>query len=77
MRPRAAIVEIVGGNMVFHGDYEVEFEIYKVEEGSIRSELLGHMAGITADDAKARWAEAQKLCESEEAKIIAVVPVLL
>ena len=63
--------------MVFHGDYEVEFEIYQTTEGTIRSELLGHMVGITPDEAKARWAEAQGLTPDEEQRIIAVVPLIL
>jgi hypothetical protein len=63
--------------MVFHADYEIEFEIYKTREGTIRSELLGHMIGITADEAKTRWAETQGLSEDEEQRIIAVVPLIL
>ncbi len=63
--------------MVFHSDYEIEFEIYQTTEGTIRSELLGHMVGITADDAKTRWAEAQGLSSDEEQTIIAVVPLIL
>jgi len=63
--------------MVFHGDYEIEFEIYKTREDTIQSELLGHMVGISADDAKTRWAEARRLSREEEALIIAVVPLNL
>jgi hypothetical protein len=63
--------------MVFHSNYEIEFEIYQTEEGTIRSELLGHMVGITADDAKTRWVEAQGLSFHEEKRIVAVVPLLL
>mgnify|MGYP001450839125 CR=1 FL=1 len=63
--------------MVFHADYEIEFEIYKTREGTIRSEFLGHMAGINPDDAKTRWVEAQHLTPDEEQRIIAVVPLVL
>ena len=44
--------------MVFHGDYEVDFEIYEKRDGDWRSQLLGHMTGISPEDAKARWMEA-------------------
>ena len=40
--------------MVFHGDYEVDFEIYEKRDGDWRSQLLGHMTGISPEDAKAR-----------------------
>ena len=33
--------------MVFHGDYEVDFEIYEKRDGDWRSQLLGHMTGIS------------------------------
>ena len=60
--------------MVFHGDYEVEFEIYESREGKVPGKLLGHMAGVNADDAKARWAEAHELSSDECHPICAVVP---
>jgi len=64
--------------MVFHADYEVEFEIYKTNNNTIRSELLGHMVGLTAEDAKARWLEAHGHDRADEDdSIIAVVPLLL
>ena len=44
--------------MVFHADYEVEFEIYEGREGEVRGELLGYMVGVDAFDAKTRWVEA-------------------
>ena len=61
--------------MVFHGDYEVEFEIYEKTEGDWRSKLLGHMVGINSDDAKTRWVEAHEIGTDRRAKIHAV-PVL-
>mgnify|MGYP003138765735 CR=1 FL=1 len=61
--------------MVFHGDYEVEFEIYEKREGDWRSELLGHMAGISAQDAKIRWVEANKVSDERYDKIFALFPV--
>jgi hypothetical protein len=43
--------------MVFHADYEIEFEIYEQKEGDWRSKLLGHMVGTDATEAKLRWVE--------------------
>jgi hypothetical protein len=43
--------------MVFHGDYEVEFEIYETAEDDERDKFLGYMVGISAGDAEARWLE--------------------
>jgi|TARA_Y100000034_G_scaffold108020_1_gene138081 hypothetical protein len=62
--------------MVFHGDYEIEFEIYKTKDNSIESELLGHMVGLTADDAKTRWVEAHGKCDTDNSQIVAVVPLI-
>ena len=63
--------------MVFHGDYEVEFEIYKTKEGTVLAELLGHMVGLTPDDARQRWLEAHNTVPCDDEKIVAVVPVSL
>tara|TARA_Y100000593_G_scaffold83601_1_gene157753 strand:+ start:3239 stop:3436 length:198 start_codon:yes stop_codon:yes gene_type:complete len=60
--------------MVFHGDYEVEFEIYEKREGDWRSELLGHMAGISAHDAKTRWVETHDVSPERYDRIIALFP---
>ena len=60
--------------MVFHGDYEVYFEIHQTSEDDWRSELLGYMAGISADDAKARWLEAYPQAAANPEQIIAVPP---
>jgi len=61
--------------MVFHGDYEVEFEIYEKREGDWRSELLGRMVGINSGDAKARWMEAHEI-SNERCDRIQAVPTL-
>ena len=61
--------------MVFHGDYEVEFEIYEKTEGDWRSKFLGHMVGINSDDAKTRWVEAHEIAIDRRKKIHAI-PVL-
>ena len=58
--------------MVFHGDYEVEFEIYEKRESDWRSELLGHMVGINPEDAKARWMEAHEISDERRPRIQAV-----
>jgi len=61
---------------VFHGDYEVEFEIYQrpLEEGKWRYKKLGHMAGVSAQEAKERWAERHDLTHDEEEAIVALYP---
>ena len=58
--------------MVFHGDYEVDFEIYEKSAGAWRSRLLGHMAGINPEDAKARWMEAHEISDERFERIQAV-----
>ena len=58
--------------MVFHGDYEVDFEIYEKRECDWRSQLLGHMAGINPEDAKARWTETHEISEDRNARIHAI-----
>ena len=60
--------------MVFHGDYEVEFEIYEKREGKNDGELLGHMVGIDAFDAKTRWMEAHRVCDEKYPEIYAICP---
>ena len=60
--------------MVFHGDYEVEFEIYEKREGDWRSELLGYMAGVSPQDAKIRWAEANNVTDDRYDQIFALFP---
>jgi len=62
--------------MVFHGDYEVEFEIYESREGEVRGELLGHMAGIDAFDAKTRWVETHQVDDIRYAQIYALFPTI-
>ena len=49
--------------MVFHGDYEVDFEIYERRVGDWRCQLLGHMTGINPEDAKERWMEAHEISD--------------
>jgi hypothetical protein len=58
--------------MVFHGDYEVEFEIYEKREDDWRSQLLGYMAGVSSADAKTRWVEAHEVAAERLDKIHAV-----
>jgi hypothetical protein len=60
--------------MVFHGDYEVEFEIYEQKEGDWRSHLLGYMPGADALDAKLRWVEANETPPEQFDKIVALFP---
>ena len=58
--------------MVFHGDYEVDFEIYEKREDDWRSQLLGHMSGINPEDAKTRWMEAHEISHERFERIQAV-----
>jgi len=60
--------------MVFHGDYEVEFEIYEKREGEACGKLLGHMAAVDAYDAKIRWVEAHEDRPEQYDKIVALYP---
>lgn len=60
--------------MVFHGDYEVEFEIYEGREGQDCREFLGYMAGVDAFDAKTRWVEAHQVPEERYHQISALFP---
>tara|TARA_R100001082_G_C4359276_1_gene158483 strand:+ start:293 stop:490 length:198 start_codon:yes stop_codon:yes gene_type:complete len=58
--------------MVFHGDYEVDFEIYEKREDDWRSQLLGYMTGIDSEDAKTRWMEAHEISDDRIHRIHAV-----
>jgi hypothetical protein len=60
--------------MVFHGDYEAYYEIHEKTQGDWRSELLGYMAGVSAEDARSRWLETYPVPAGEQERIIAVVP---
>lgn len=60
--------------MIFHGDYEVEFEIYEARENETRDKLLGHMVGIDAYDAKTRWVETHEMDETRRRQIYALFP---
>jgi len=61
--------------MVFHGDYEIEFEIHKERKDSWRTDHLGHMPGMTAQEALARWV-AQHSTEAQEAEHLSAIPVI-
>lgn len=61
--------------MVFHGDYEIEFEIHKERKDSWRTDQLGHMPGMTAQEALARWV-AQHSTEAQEAEHLSAIPVI-
>ncbi len=58
--------------MVFHGDYEVDFEIYEKRDGDWRCQLLGYMTGISPEDAKERWMEAHEISEERNQRIHAI-----
>ena len=60
--------------MVFHGDYEIEFEIYEKQSGDWRSRLLGHMPGLSPTDAKERWVENHKVSVERRRRIFACAP---
>ena len=58
--------------MVFHGDYELQFEIYETRKDDWRCELLGYMVGIDSEDAKMRWMEAHQIPEQTTTDILAI-----
>lgn len=62
--------------MVFHGDYEVEFEIYEIpkEEGEWRYRKLGRMPGLNAQEAKNRWIEQNSLTADQVDDIVVLYP---
>jgi hypothetical protein len=60
--------------MVFHGDYEVDYEIYQRRENDWRIDYLGHIPAFTAQEALRRWADQNNLTSEELQKIEAVVP---
>ena len=60
--------------MVFHGDYEIDFEIHKKQTNDWRTEHLGHMPGMTAEEARQRWADQHNLTLEEFQKIEAILP---
>ena len=60
--------------MVFHGDYEIEFEIYEEQQGDWRARLIGYMAGFDPPDAKARWIENHLVSEERHQQIFACTP---
>jgi hypothetical protein len=60
--------------MVFHGDYEIEYEIYQKEPNDWRLKLLGHTVGVNPQDAIKRWSEQHHLTPAEKEEIEAVVP---
>jgi len=62
--------------MVFHGDYEIEFEIYEQKEGDGRPRLLGRMPGLDPADAKERWVEDHNVSADRRPKIFACTPLM-
>jgi len=60
--------------MVFEADYEIDFEIYERRRDCWNAcgQLLGHMVGSDAEDAKARWAETYGLSLERQNEIIAL-----
>ena len=61
--------------MVFHGDYEIEFEIHKERIGDWRTECLGHMPGLTAQDALDRWVERHDI-QVEDTDRLHAIPIV-
>ena len=61
---------------VFHGDYEISFEIYELPlgEGKWRYKKLGHIPAMSPKEAKARWAEQNGLTHDQQDEIIALYP---
>jgi len=61
--------------MVFHGDYEVEFEIHKKRADDWRTDYLGYIAGMTAQEALDRWV-VQHNTEAQEVERLSAIPVI-
>jgi len=59
---------------VFHGDYEIEFEIYEIpaESEAWKYKKLGHIAALHPDEAKERWMAQNGSTETQEKTIIAI-----
>jgi hypothetical protein len=60
--------------MVFHGDYEIEFEIHQKRCDDWRTEYLGHVPAMTAKEARERWALQNNLTTEQLQKIEAILP---
>ena len=60
--------------MVFHGDYEAEFEIYEVPEGEVIPQFLGYVGAVDACDAKVRWLENHEISPQRFDQIYALIP---
>ena len=60
--------------MVFHGDYEIEFEIHQKRCDDWRTEYLGHVPAMTAKEARERWALQNNLTTEQLHKIEAILP---
>tara|TARA_Y100000310_G_scaffold206005_1_gene206356 strand:+ start:7122 stop:7319 length:198 start_codon:yes stop_codon:yes gene_type:complete len=60
--------------MAFHGDYEIEFEIYETTEGVRSRQPIGYMVGVDSQDAKIRWVEANEVTPERYDQIVAVFP---
>jgi len=62
---------------VFHGDYEVEFEIFEIpaQDEEWRYKKLGHISALNPDEAKERWLAQNNFTPAQERIIIAMYPV--
>lgn len=60
--------------MVFHGDYEIQFEIFEYPGNNKERKHLGHMPGVNAQDAKFRWVESHQVSADRYDKIFAIYP---
>ena len=61
--------------MVFHGDYEIEFEIHQKRADDWRTDHLGHMSGMSAQAALAGWVT-HYTTEAQEAEHLTAIPVI-
>lgn len=60
--------------MVFHGDYEIEFEIYESASNERRSHYLGCVTAINEREAQERWAYQNGLAPEGLERIYAIIP---
>jgi hypothetical protein len=59
--------------MVFHGDYEIEFEIYERAPNDWRSQYLGCVSATNEREAKKRWAYQNDVTPEDLERMHAIV----
>ncbi len=60
--------------MVFHGDYETEYEIYQLLGGSPWPILVGHIPATSSKEARERWITSHSEAPNDYGHISAKLP---